>query len=352
MPTTLPTLSKTIDNAFTNLLIEVKKEVSDNILNSTVVWAWLNMMGCFKAQQGGDTITRTIRYAVGPTTVAVGKGDTMEAAEVETRTAARWNYERAMAVAISRSQFDDVKFTGELAIRNYVAERMQEALDDMKQKMEADVTRAAVTAETGKEIQGLGDMIPNPTNRTLGTYGAINRPLTYSTDTPATGNTWYSPRYYQFSGDPTITLLDDMKHFYNVVNNQQNDPADGILTSQTLIELYESFGLDAIQYINNQKMMDLGFTTLKFKGADMFYSPNMANGAVNYLGGTPEWAGLTHAMLFLNSKYIECVYNPQMWFEMTEWKPIYNQVERVAQILSRVTLVCSQLRRHGLLYAS
>lgn len=211
-------------------------------------------------------------------------------------------------------------------------------METLRQQYERDLLRAAVTDESGKEIQGLHDMIPPVASRATGTYGGIARPTTFSSDVATVGNTWWTPKYAQLTANPDVNLLSDMKHFKNTVENQQ-ETVDGLLTTQTLYETYEEFGLDASQIVGNQKLLDLGFTTLKFKGADMFWSANVTSGD----------------MMFLTSKFIRVVYDPMIWFAMGPWKEPHNQVERICHILCTMNIVPgpkarASLRYHGLLY--
>jgi len=65
--------------------------------------------------------------------------------------------------------------------------------------------------------------------------------------------------------------------------------------------------------------------------------------------------GLTdNRCLFLNTDTIEIVYDPNVWFEMTEWKYTQLQLERIAHIISTMQLVGTEPRRNGWLgtYAS
>jgi hypothetical protein len=62
--TTLPQFVKTIDNAFTTTWYDIQaQDAADNITQATVVWAALKMRGCFKTQEGGTNIERTVKYA-------------------------------------------------------------------------------------------------------------------------------------------------------------------------------------------------------------------------------------------------------------------------------------------------
>lgn len=333
---TLPQFVKTIDNAFTQTWYDIQPEAENQILLATVVWAWLKLKGCFDTQMGGKTIERTVKYAL-PPTMSVVKGDILNGSEIENRTAAFWTF-RYLSTSILRSLQDDRENRGTYQIVNYVSDRTEDAMDALRQQYEKDIQRAGVTDESGREIQGLNDMIPTVANRATGTYGGIARPTTFASDLPTVGNTWWTPKYAQLTANPDVNLLSDMKHFKNTVE-EQLETVDGILTTQTLYETYEEFGLDASQIVGNSKLLDLGFTTLKFKGADMFWSPNSDSGS----------------MKFLTSKYIDIVYDPMVWFSMGPWLQPPNMLERIAHILCCLNMVPGKkskvaLRFHGLLY--
>ncbi len=56
-------------------------------------------------------------------------------------------------------------------------------------------------------------------------------------------------------------------------------------------------------------------------------------------------------MYFLNTKDIKFRYDPQIFFDMTEWKPIPEQVnDRVAQIMLAGNLVARRRRTSGVIH--
>lgn len=321
MATILPTWTRTLDNAFTQTWYDIRPDAQEQILNATVVWALLKMKGCFKPQRGGDLITRTLRYDYQERSV-IDKNDTLPMGTKENRTMGRWTF-RYVASHIQRDAFSDRENSGKYRISDYIKNRTEDAYDGLKQGYEMDVLRPETTDESGKHIQSLLDIVPSYANRATGTYGLVSR-----------ANDWWQPKYEQITGAPEIELLSKMNSFYNTVGAQVESP-DILLTTQAWYELYTEFGLDAIQLVGNQKLMDLGFESVKFKGKDLVWSPNVPDST----------------MLFLCSKYIDVVYDPAMWFEMTEWKPIFNQTDRIAHILCCMNIVCNHLRRQGRLFA-
>ena len=77
-------------------------------------------------------------------------------------------------------------------------------------------------------------------------------------------------------------------------------------------------------------MADLGYDVLRFKGKPMVWTENASTGVAMY-----------------NTDYIECVYRSNLWYELSEWKAIPNQMERVAHLLYSLNVIGTQPRRHG-----
>lgn len=331
MATTLPTITDTIDNTFVSTWYDIRPVAADNILNATPIWALLKAKGRFIKQVGGRLVERGVRYAV-PSPIAVAKGDILGEGETETETAAFWPW-RYISIPVQRSIFDDQQNSGPSQIKSYLQMRITAAKDGMIQASETKLFNPHTPNEDGKDFIGLNDLVPPTATRNTGTYGKIARPTTYVNDVPTVGNTWYSPRYKTLSGAIEQTLVSDMKNLYNTIHNNQIPP-DIIITDQPTFELYEEYGLDATQIVrneSNQRLLDLGFDILQFKGKTMTWTNNVTASNV----------------LMLTSQFIDVVYDPNMWMSMTEWKPIAKQGERLAHILSAMTLVSNQLRRHG-----
>lgn len=353
--TTLPTFTKTIDDTFTQTWYDIFPEAADNILNATVISAALKKKGCYKVQEGGNNVERSLEYATPPVKY-VGKGDVLGSGETETRTAAFWDYNRNLSVHIQRSLYGpngDRANRGKYQIVNYVAQRMERAIEAIKQEMEASFfyahspTEVGYVPSAGANILGgtapaarsLYDLVPPVATYNTGTWGGINRPTAFtasqgSVHVPTTGNVWWTPRYMQLNADPEVNLLSDVKHFYNSVTDQIETP-DLIVTSQNLFEIYLEFGLDQTQIVGDKTLLELGFSAAKYLDADFVWSKLQ----------------LTDDARFLNTRWIEIVYDPMCWFMLTDWEMIPGQLERICYCLVTNTgPLTNQPRRHGLLY--
>jgi len=343
----VPSYTKEIDDYFVSTWYEIRKEAIDNILDSTVLWAALKEKGCLTPQVGGRHIDRTIRYGE-ETTQYVKKGSVFEQGEPELKTMAIWNW-RYLAGHVQRSIFDDQQNSGKFKIASLVEDRLQATREALRKTLEDDLVRASASDETGDEIQGLNDLLPESTSKVVkgggssDTYGGIDRPTAYSAGAngvyaPSAGNTWWGGKIMPLNTPIAVNLLSDMKKMYNSVHNNQIPP-DLIVCDQVLFELYEDFALDASQIVKDEgtRLADLGFEVLRFKGKPLVWTPNL------YMSSKSH-------MLFLTTQFLEIVYDPNLWFDMTEWKSIPLQGERIAHILSAINVIGTQPRRFGRLY--
>lgn len=329
----LPTFTRVLDQAITDTWVQLKAEVTDNILRQTPLTAILQANGCMVAETGGTLITRTVGYGQ-KQAVDVELGDVITSEQTELDTVAMWRFKK-FALAIQRNTFTDRENQGEAKVKDYVARQMEAAVDALAQKFESDLLGAFQASETTKRIQGFNDMIPPVANRTTGTYGGISRPTAYTADVPTAGNTWWSPRYRQFTTPVEVNLESDMRRLYNTIADN-TAPPDQIITTQALFELYEEFASDRSQIVIGREttLANLGFDELYFKGKSLTWSPNMPAGQ----------------MLFLNTAFIELVYDPTLWFAMGEWVSEIGTERRQANIICTCNLISTQLRRHGRLY--
>jgi len=327
---TLPELTRQVDDAFTETWYEIRPDAIDNILDATVVWAALKGLGCLKTQVGGEFITRTIAYGT-ESAIEVEKGDVLSQGEPELETVAMWNW-RYTSSHVQRSLFDDQKNAGKSKIKDYKAKRLKAARRSLVDLYETNLFRDIDTTETvavHKGNAGLNDVIAPYASYATGTHGKIER-----------SNTWWQNKYKALTLPIAVNLLSDMRNLFNTVQANQ-EPPNLIITDQTLFEMYEDFGVDAIQIIKDEssRLVDLGFTVQRFKGKPMIWTDNVQISSASQ-------------MLFLTTEFIEIVYDPNMWFDMTNWKDIPLQATRIAHILSAMQMIGTQPRKQGRLYTA
>lgn len=178
------------------------------------------------------------------------------------------------------------------------------------------------TAQAGQAMSGLPDIVEaNVTGAQSKSPGGLSK-TTYP---------WWENQYFVSTGSFASFGKSDMRTMYNNCSIG-NDHPNLILTTQAVFEFYEAEAED-IQRSNDTTDASLGFQTFKYKGTNMYYSPQCPSGY----------------MYFLNLKYLKLKIDSKADFDMTEWKYIPNQLDRVAQIVTRLELVCRNCRMQGLI---
>jgi len=318
---TLPVFTETIDNAFVETWYDIKAQAVDNILDALVVWNVLRNRGVLKTQVGSDMITETIKYGRAATPKWIKKGSLLTSGEQETETMAIWNWKYS-STHVQRDIIDDQKNAGQYKIKSYIAKRLKEAREEIEQNFESLLDGAWTSGEANDDkMMGLNHLLPGSSDKATGTFGGINR-----------SETWWQANYKTATAVAEVNLVSDMRNLFNTVHNNQIPP-DLLITTQTIYEIYEDFGLDAIQISGDKRLLDLGFETLKFKGQDMIWTPNTTSGTIK----------------MLNTDFISIYYDPKLWFDMTKFKDTANSTARIAHIISALQMTGTQPRRHGLL---
>jgi hypothetical protein len=110
---------------------------------------------------------------------------------------------------------------------------------------------------------------------------------------------------------------------------------DIIMTTREIYQDYERICRALHQIVTNEtSRAGLGFGNLMFKNVELFWDQNVPTGQ----------------MYFLNSDTLSMPYDPNAWFEMTEWKSIPDSLDRMAQIVCVCNMVCTSPQKNGVIY--
>ncbi len=352
---TLPQLNRQLEDDFVNTWYEIRAQVVDNILESTIFSLALKEFGAMEPQLGGEFgWTDTIGYGQ-KSTQRFQEGSTVSQSVPQLDTFARLDW-RFFCVDVNRSLIDDAKNMGKFQIKSYLTRRLGAARDAIVQDLETYLMQYGAFYDAPLQINGLIDIVAPSSAVTPS--GAVAASGTYATGTSngsiSRTNTWWrnwvmadgltqanANRIAGPTNEPyDLNLVSDMDHFFNSISANAESP-NFILSGQLLYEAYVAEMRDRIQIVRtgfNKTAADLGFETVTFRGATYAYTDKIT----------------TLRMDMLNMNYIDFNFHPNVWFEMTEWRDTANQFERVSYIVSMSPgLATSQPRRHGtMLYAS
>jgi len=310
-------LTEQLDNLYLTIWRYRQGEVQDAVFGDTPFWAFMSAKGRKRTLAGFRSIGVPIMYDENDTVTAIGKGDTISTTENEFLTMAVYNW-KTIAGSIVRYYEDDRMNRGKAAIMSLANAKVDNLKMSMKSKLEADLFGDG-TGDDGKTISGLQLYIP--TDPTSGTVGGINR----------ANYTWWRTQTKTATGSFAIYGKDELRTAINDCSKGQDSP-DLVLTDQTNWERLASETEDQKQIVN-QKVGDAVFDSIKFWGRDVMWSPSCAPADAFYL---------------INTSYLYWYADEYANFDMTDWKVIPNQLDRVAQVVLVGNLVISNSKRHGI----
>lgn len=317
------TRTTTLDMLYTNTWWERRKKVEDVIFKKVACLYLMTKKNNMVPQSGGSMIECPVEYDTNPTVTAVGRGGQIDLSDVDIDTVAKYDW-AYLAGNVTRYWTDEQKNKGKYAIRNMVTRK----LDNLEKSMRKHLETRLFTAQSGNEIMSIVDYIPNDPTASV-SVGGLN----------GSTSSWWRNQYKDDSARPAATYLtDDMENMWNtILNNTQDAEAtpDAIVTTQTIYEIYGQMGFELTQArIDDLKLVDLGVGNLAFKGKPIIWSNQCPSGK----------------LFFLNFDVLNLTYDPAAWFDMTNWKDIPDQLDRVAQILAALQLTCSNRQPLGVIF--
>ena len=330
------TLSETLDNLYTTTWQNMKGDVADQIFDGSPLWFWLRQHDGLKKEIGGRFVTEPVRYAGSGNLTYVKKGSAVPLSDKEFLTIAYDNW-RYLADSIVRFGVDDHQNRGKNMILSLMDAKLSNSRDSLTDEME---TRFCGTAGTD-QFNGLVDIVA--ADPTTGTLHGINSAAGYST--------WWRNQYMDY--DTTWSGTDFTGDGDDVMNNMVNKCSKGLRTESPNIiacgqGVWEAYFVTTIaqRRVTNKTLGDAGFQNIEFRGIPMVWSPQIAP-----TNGGPVAAGNKGVMYMLNTRYLKFKYDPSVFFDMTEWKSIPEQVnDRVAQIILAGNLMTSRRRALGVIF--
>lgn len=314
-------LTEKLDQLYSTTWQIMKTKAADNIFTATPLWFWLNSKGRRRGETGGRWIGVNLLYGKNTTVATIGRGGAVDIIDDDLMTTAKYDWKFLVANVI-RYYADDQMNQSKNAIMNLLQAKLKTAELSMIDKLET-MGHSDGTANGGKDFMGLAGICPASWGSDA--LGGVDANL----------NTWWRNKYKDCTGGNGDTIVEIKNGLSNLYNSCSvgNDHPTLILGCQSFYEWYENYVLQPILRVYDTKMGDVGFEALKYKGAALTWSPSAADAKV----------------YMLNERYLEFVYDTNADFYMTDWKPIPNQLDRVAQIVLQGNLVCSNRRMQGLM---
>lgn len=326
------TLTELLDNLYTTTWQNQKDTIADQVFDAMPFWFWLKDKGKMKTQEGGRFIAEPLQYDKSDNVKWISRGGTVPLNDFQFLTSSHWDW-RYLVGSIVRFGVDDQQNRGKNQIINLMTAKTENLKNALISEFEtrlaagSGAVSAGTTTEEAAAFDGLQTLVAdNPT--ASATVGGI--------DQSAAAYAYWRNKYQTMTGKSFATYgVSYMRTMLNnCSNNLKMDTPDIIVSDQTSYEYYEDTVLPHYR-TQNLKLADAGFQNQQFKGIPMIWTPSMSQ-----------------RMYFLNTKFISFVYDPMMFFDMTNWKDIPNQVnDRAAQIITACTFTVSRRRCQGVIFA-
>lgn len=243
------------NDVLTSTLASRTGKLTDNMSDNNALLRRLKTKGKIRPITGGSKIIEELEYGEGDMTWYSGY-DTINYTPKQLFTAAEYSL-KLCAVPVAISGEDMLKNSGKEQILDLLEKRVENAIKTMSNKMSAAVYGDG-TGSSGKEIGGLALLVAD--TPTTGTVGGINR--------ATVGNEFWRNKSTKLtealSADNIHSVMDKM--YMSLCRG--TDKPDLIVCGNDIYGLYESTLLPQQRYSDN-KLAEAGFTSIKFKGADL-----------------------------------------------------------------------------------
>lgn len=321
----MPTNSITValDDLYTTTWQKRLPGVADSIFQAAPFWFWLRDKGKIRPERGGRNIEVNLAYSTNNTVQWLTRGGTVSLNDFKFLTVGIYQW-RQLVANIMRFGVDDQQNSGSERILDWVNQKLDNTEDSLITELETRL--AGASGASANAIDGLQFLVPDSANVASASYnaGGID-PSVY---------TWWQNQAITMHNISFATQgIAKMRHLLNLcMNNRKMDAPDIILSDMTSYELYEDTVLPQLRFTNT-KLADAGFENQTYKRIPMVWSPSV-----------------TQRMYFLNTTFIEFIYDPAFFFDMTEWKAIPQQVnDRAAQITTFCSFITNRRRVLGVL---
>lgn len=291
-----------------------RREIKDNISNRNAFLSYINKRGNTRKEDGGLTIATPLDYQANQTYQRYSDWDNLNIAASDVISSAEYQW-RQIAMNVVASGRELRINSGESRIINLVKARIKNALRTFNNNFSSDLYSAGTLTN---QINGLQAIIADAGTGTVGGIDSSAFPFWQNTVIDASN----------LSVTPSSTTIETqlMLPGWLATDRGPDDRVDVIVADNNYYTFFEASQISFKQYANTQTG-GAGFTSLKYKTADVIYDGN---------SGIPA-----NHMYGINTNYFELVVHQDADLEvMDEMKPV-NQDGAVTPILWMGNLSCS-----------
>jgi hypothetical protein len=301
-----------------------RKSLADNVTKHNALLARMDSKGQLKeVAQGGRTIFEPLIYGDNSSVQFYDGYDTFTPPTVtqETIDGSEWNWKQ-LGGFVAISGREQVMNSGKAQVVDLVEARIKQLQAQLRNTASTSLYSDG-TGSSGKEFGGLRLIVADdPT--TAGTVGSINQ----------VSNSFWRNKFSPSTATTSGTIKARMNAMWlNTVRGM--DKVDLILADDDMFTYYETSLQDQARFTDS-KSADAGFTSLKYKDADVVFDASCPD----------------KRMYFLNTDSLAFRYAPNRWFEVGDAQKVLNADYSVTPVWVMGNLTCNNRALNGVIIAS
>lgn len=303
-------------------------KVTDNVSKHNALLARMKARGKIKTVGGGYEIAEPVEYAENQTYLRYSGYDALNTNASDVLTTVKYPYQQ-VALHVTASGREIRMNMSKERMFNLVQSRKDNALRTAANQFSIDAYSSGALAN---QINGLANLIQTDGLGTVGGIGAGTWAFWRNQFREATGtNTAASPSVAnaaQFKGDMNRLWL---------LQNRGTDKPDLIVMTHDFFSLYEVGEQDKQRYADSD-LAKAGFTTYKYKSADVIFDDNT------------NFTTSGERAYFLNTDYLYLVQHREAQWTFDDEKRPTNQDAVVVPMYWMGNMVCTNRALQGVLF--
>jgi hypothetical protein len=308
----------TFTEMVTTTLRNHKKMLVDNVSKNNALLSFLKKKGKIKTESGGYEIVLPLDYAENSTYQRYSGYDPLNVSASDVLSAAKYDWAQA-AIHVTASGRELRMNNGPEAMIKLVKARVTNAMRTTANNMSTDLYSAGALTN---QIGGLDLLVSDDGTGTVG--GIVSG--TY---------TWWKNQFTEVTNPTTYAGVKAALNSAWLSTTRGSDKTDLIVSTHDLYSAFES-GLQDLQRYESAEAAELGFQSLRYKGAALIFDDN-----ASHFTTTGE------TMYLLNTEYLYLIEHTDARWEQEDEKKPTNQDAIVIPIYWMGQLVCSNRARQG-----
>lgn len=311
-----PTLEETFDTMYSTTWPKVGTKVIDQMFYKMPLMYWFTKT-LRKSSEGGRWIGRQIRLRTNTAGKSFGRGATFDQVDLDAVTMTRFLM-RNVGIPLTRYWEDEQINAGKAAIVKIVQENMENTVSSFKQLLQ-DLFWATTPGST--DPLSLPYYVrEDPTSAT--TIAGIDQ----------SAEADWRNQYQDCSGNSFYTH--GLKFMRDIAMLAEKwGTTKYIICGKDAFSIYDDVALEQ-KRITDSKMGDAEFTNTGWKGIPLVL----------------DYDAPDDSLYGLDSSAFELNISPNAYFKWTKWKEIPNALDKVAQLVARMQLICTKRKSQWVLF--